>query len=65
LSHFQIFKVLGRGSFGKVMLVEYLKTGQLYAMKVLRKDVISMRNQEIHVRAEKTILQTLSHPFLV
>lgn len=40
LSDFQIKKVIGRGSFGKVFLVQKKTDGQVYAMKSLRKDVI-------------------------
>jgi serum/glucocorticoid-regulated kinase 2 len=40
LADFTIKKVIGRGSFGKVFLVEKKGTKDVYAMKSLRKDVI-------------------------
>lgn len=40
LTDFIIRKVIDKGSFGKVFLVEHNKTGKLYAMKRLNKDVI-------------------------
>jgi serum/glucocorticoid-regulated kinase 2 len=40
LSDFVIKKVIGRGSFGKVFLVEKKGSKEVYAMKSLRKDVI-------------------------
>lgn len=41
----QLCQVIGRGSFGKVMLVRKKDTRQIYAMKILRKDAIFARNQ--------------------
>jgi serine/threonine protein kinase len=35
--------VLGKGSFGKVFLVRLLLTGQVYAMKVLKKHEVRGR----------------------
>jgi len=40
ISDFEILKVLGRGAFGKVMLVEKKDTGQIYALKSLHKENI-------------------------
>jgi serine/threonine protein kinase len=40
LSDFEIKSVIGRGSFGKVFLVQKRGSSQVYAMKSLRKDVI-------------------------
>ena len=40
LNDFEIKKVIGRGSFGKVFLVQKIGDNEVYAMKSLRKDVI-------------------------
>merc|ERR1712154_318577 len=62
---FEFLKVIGRGSFGKVMQVKKKDDGQIYAMKVLRKEAIIARKQVDHTRAEKAILQKIEHPFIV
>jgi len=65
LDDFQVLKVLGRGSFGKVCLVEYSATKEIYAMKSLKKDVLIDQDQIENTLLEKRILQSLEHPFLV
>ena len=40
LEDFQIRKMIGKGTFGKVFLVEHASTHKLYAMKCIRKDII-------------------------
>ena len=37
---FEILKVIDKGSFGKVFLVELKQTKKLYAMKRIRKDIL-------------------------
>lgn len=62
-----LLKVLGKGSFGKVMLVKKKDddSGMLYALKTLRKAALVKRNQLAHTSTERTILQNISCPFLV
>lgn len=40
VSAFYINKVIGRGSFGKVFLVQSKETGEFFAMKVLKKATV-------------------------
>lgn len=65
LEDFKILKVLGRGTFGKVYLVEFKCTKEIFAMKALKKDKLIDQNQIENTFIEKKILQTLNHPFLV
>jgi tRNA A-37 threonylcarbamoyl transferase component Bud32 len=65
LNDFDLLCVVGRGSFGKVMKVRKKGTGEIYAMKVLRKEVIVRENMVGHTKAEKQILQEIDHPFIV
>ncbi|KAL7712227.1 non-specific serine/threonine protein kinase [Entamoeba marina] len=62
---FELLKVIGRGSFGKVMMVKKKDDEKIFAMKVLRKDIVKERKQVDHTKAEKQVLQHLSHPFIV
>lgn len=66
-SQFELLKVLGQGSFGKVFLVRKIKgrdKGRLYAMKVLKKATLKVRDR-IRTKMERNILSQISHPFIV
>lgn len=65
MDSFELLKVIGKGSFGKVMQVKKKDTGEIFAMKVLHKDAVIARNQLEHTKAERHILQAVQHPFLV
>jgi serine/threonine protein kinase len=65
LQDFELKAVLGKGSFGKVMLVCKQSTQEVFAMKVLRKEAIIAGNQVQHTKAERNILQEVDNPFIV
>ena len=65
LNDFKILKVLGRGTFGKVCLVQYKSTKKYYAMKIMKKNTILEHDQVSHTLLEKQILQNLNYQFLV
>ena len=65
LEDFSPLKVLGRGSFGKVVLVRLEKTKKLYAMKILKKELVIKRKQVNHTMTERSLLEKLNHPFIV
>uniref|UniRef100_A0A8C1M3W5 non-specific serine/threonine protein kinase n=1 Tax=Cyprinus carpio TaxID=7962 RepID=A0A8C1M3W5_CYPCA len=64
---FELCKVLGQGSFGKVFLVRKITgpdAGQLYAMKVLKKATLKVRDR-VRTKMERDILVEVNHPFIV
>eukprot|EP01105_Mastigella_eilhardi_P009139 TRINITY_DN2173_c0_g1_i4.p1 TRINITY_DN2173_c0_g1~~TRINITY_DN2173_c0_g1_i4.p1 ORF type:complete len:381 (-),score=98.71 TRINITY_DN2173_c0_g1_i4:720-1793(-) len=62
---FQLMKVVGKGSFGKVLQVRKKDDGRIYAMKILKKANIVARKQVAHTLSEKLIMQQINHPFIV
>ena len=62
---FEPLKVIGKGAFGVVRLVQKLDTGHVYAMKVLRKAEMVEKEQVAHVRAERDILVEVDHTWVV
>ncbi|XP_016391683.1 RAC-alpha serine/threonine-protein kinase-like [Sinocyclocheilus rhinocerous] len=61
---FEYLKLLGKGTFGKVILVKEKATGKYYAMKILKKEVIVAKDEVAHTLAENRVLQNSKHPFL-
>jgi len=57
-------KLIGRGGFGRVLLVKKKETQQIYAMKVLKKRFIVAQNQVTHTTTERNVMVKLEHPFL-
>ncbi|OZJ01583.1 Serine/threonine-protein kinase gad8 [Bifiguratus adelaidae] len=62
---FELLKVIGKGSFGKVYQVRKRDTNRIYAMKVIRKAHIISRSEVTHTLAERTVLAQINNPFIV
>ena len=66
IEQFDLLKVIGKGSFGKVMQVRKKDTQRIYALKTIRKANIASRPGEItHILAERTVLALVNNPFIV
>ncbi|KAG8834882.1 Serine/threonine-protein kinase [Serendipita sp. 399] len=65
LDDFKTVKVIGKGAFGEVRLVQKLDTGKIYAMKSLHKNEMLKRDQLAHVRAERDVLAESNSPWVV
>ena len=64
-NNFEFQYVIGKGGFGKVWRVKFLKTRQIYAMKEMSKARIITKRSVTSVMSEKKLLEKLQHPFLV
>lgn len=62
---FRLMSVLGRGSFGEVFQVAHKATGEVYAMKVLRKAKIVSRSLVRYAVTERNLLSYIRHPYIV
>merc|ERR1719336_2824601 len=67
VNQFELLRVLGQGSFGKVFLVRKIygkDAGTLYAMKVLKKATLKVRDR-VRTKLERNILADVNHSFIV
>ncbi|KZV65785.1 kinase-like protein [Peniophora sp. CONT] len=65
LDDFRTVKVIGKGAFGEVRLVQKTDTGKIYAMKTLKKEEMLKKDQLAHVRAERDVLAESNSPWVV
>ena len=58
-------KVVGKGSYGKVLLVRKNDDKKVYAMKILKKKHMIKKNQVEHIKTERRILEVVDHQFII
>ena len=64
IREFEPLTIIGRGAFGEVRVCRQKNTGNIFAVKKMRKEDMLNKNQLIHVRTEKEIL-TNDNPWIV
>lgn len=65
IDDFEIIKPISRGAFGRVFLARKRSTGDLFAIKVLKKLDLLRKNDIERILAERNILITVRNPFVV
>ncbi|KAJ2902259.1 hypothetical protein MKZ38_000800 [Zalerion maritima] len=63
--NYSTIKIIGKGAFGEVKLVQKKADGKIYAMKSLIKTEMFKKDQLAHVRAERDILAESDSPWVV
>lgn len=63
--NFEFLKVLGKGTYGKVVLCRERATTDLYAMKIIKKEMVIFNDNIRQILTEKRVLQKTDHPFLL
>ncbi|CEJ91143.1 Putative Protein kinase-like domain protein [[Torrubiella] hemipterigena] len=64
LNHFRLLRVVGRGAFGKVRIVERKDTGLSFALKYIRKDEVVKSESVRNIIRERRMLEHVNHPFI-
>lgn len=57
IKEFESIDIIGRGAFGEVRVCRHKETGEIVAIKKMKKDDMHTKNQILHIRTEKEILQ--------
>lgn len=66
LEDFDNIKEIGKGAFGKVLLVKKKNTGNYYAMKIVSKAMFETSNNSLeNAMVEREVLMKSRHPFVV
>lgn len=65
IREFEPLAIIGKGAFGEVRVCREIKTGEIVAIKKMRKDDMFQKNQIMHVRTEKEILTTAKSQWVV
>jgi serine/threonine kinase 38 len=65
LKDFDPLSIIGRGAFGEVRICKFKETGEIVAMKKMKKSEMLYKNQVGHVKAEREILIKAKNPWVV
>ena len=57
--------IIGRGAFGEVRICRHRQTGEVIAMKKMKKDEMDIKNQIEHIKAERDVLVKAKNEWIV
>ena len=60
-----IIKIIGRGAFWEIHVYRAIETGEIVAVKKIRKEVLIKKNQIIHIRNEQLFMSKVKSPWIV
>ncbi len=62
---YESIRIIGRGAFGEVHVCRVIKTGEIVAIKKIKKEVLIKKNQIIHIRNEQLFMSKVKSPWIV
>jgi len=62
---YESLTIVGRGAFGEVHVCREIKTGNIVAIKKIKKDLLAKKNQIFHVRNEQLFMSKAKSPWIV
>jgi serine/threonine protein kinase len=65
LEDFNIVRLIGVGSYGKVYAASKKSSNKIYAIKILKKEEINNINKKKEIKTERILLAKLNHPFIM
>ena len=65
IQDYESLEIIGRGAFGEVHVCKEKKTGNIVAIKKIKKSVIETKNQIIHIRNEQLLMSKIKSPWIV
>ena len=65
IREYESLQIIGRGAFGEVHVCREIKTGKIYAVKKIKKDILIKKNQIIHIRSEQQFMSKVKSPWIV
>ena len=64
-SNYESLSIIGRGAFGEVHICREIKTGEIVAIKKIKKEVLFNKNQIKHTLDEQDFLSKVDSPWIV
>ena len=62
---YESIAIIGRGAFGEVHVCREKKTDKIYAIKKIKKNILILKNQVIHVLNEQIFMSRAKSPWIV